>query len=135
MEKQQKPNLIRLLHYHGYTIYFDISSNSDSFIDEENEFSNMKPVKTRSEVEEAARKAIENLYGHDFQDLKVREILPFISDQSVVGGGLPTEDRRDSWDVQVTFLLEGIQYTVDLVVIEKNGQITNARLIDKMTPI
>jgi hypothetical protein len=92
-------------------------------------------VKTRSEVETAARKAIKNLYGQDFQDLKVREILPFISDQSVVGGGLPTEDRHDSWDVQVTFLLEGIQYTVDLVIVEKNGQITSARLIDKMTPI
>ena len=90
----------------------------------------MKQVKTRSEVEAAARKAIENLYGQNFQDLKVRERLPFISDQSVVGGGLPTEDR----DVQVTFLLEGIQYTVDLVIIEKNGQITSARLIDKMTP-
>ena len=95
----------------------------------------MGHVKTRSEVETAARKAIENLYGQDFQNLKVREMLPFISDQSVVGGGLPTEDRHDSWDVQVTFLLEGIQYTVDLVVIEKNGLITNARLIDKMTPI
>ncbi|MGB7679274.1 MAG: hypothetical protein WBL49_10740 [Nitrososphaeraceae archaeon] len=46
----------------------------------------MNPVKSRSEVEAAARKAIENLYGHDFQDLKVREILPFISDQTVVGG-------------------------------------------------
>jgi hypothetical protein len=95
----------------------------------------MEQVKTRSEVEGAARKAIKNLYGQDFQDLKVREILPFISDQSVVGGGLPTEDRHDSWDVQVTFLLEGIQYTVDLVIVEKNGQITSARLIDKMTPV
>jgi hypothetical protein len=95
----------------------------------------MKQVKTRSEVEAAARKAIENLYGRDYQNLKVREILPFISDQSVVGGGLPTEDRHDSWDVQVTFLLEGIQYTVDLVIVEENGQITSARLIDKMTPV
>jgi hypothetical protein len=95
----------------------------------------MKQVKTRSEVEAGARKAIENLYGQNFQDLKVREMLPFISDQSVVGGGLPTEDRHDSWDVQVTFLLEGIQYTVDLVIIEKNGQITSSRLIDKMTPV
>jgi hypothetical protein len=95
----------------------------------------MKQVKTRSEVEAAARKAIENLYGQNFQDLKVREMLPFISDQSAVGGGLPTEDRHDSWDVQVTFLLEGIQYTVDLVIIEKNGQITSSRLIDKMTPV
>ena len=95
----------------------------------------MKPVKTRSDVEEAARKAIETLYGPGFQDLKIREMLPFISDQLVVKGGLPTEDRRDSWDVQVTFLLQGTQYTVDLLVMEKDGQIVNARLIDKMIPI
>jgi hypothetical protein len=95
----------------------------------------MGPVKTRSDVKAAARKAIESLYGHDFQNLKIREMLPYISDQLVVGGGLPTEDRRDSWDVQVTFLLDGIQYTVDLLVMEKDGQITNARLIDKMTPL
>jgi hypothetical protein len=95
----------------------------------------MEQVKTRSEVEAAARRAIENLYGQDFHDLKVREILPFISDQSVVGWGLPTEEKHDSWDVQVTFLLEGIQYTVDLVIVEKNGQITSARLIDKMSPV
>jgi hypothetical protein len=95
----------------------------------------MKPVKTRSDVEEVARKAIETLYGSGFQDLKIREMLPFISDQLVVKGGLPTEDRRDSWDVQVTFLLQGTQYTVDLLVMEKDGQIINARLIDKMIPI
>jgi hypothetical protein len=95
----------------------------------------MIPVKTRSDVEEVARKAIETLYGSGFQDLKIREMLPFISDQLVVKGGLPTEDRRDSWDVQVTFLLQGTQYTVDLLVMEKDGQIINARLIDKMIPI
>ncbi|MDQ3839971.1 MAG: hypothetical protein M3297_11950 [Thermoproteota archaeon] len=95
----------------------------------------MKPVKTRSDIEEVARKAIGTLYGTGFQDLKIREMLPFISDQLVVKGGLPTEDRRDSWDVQVTFLLQGTQYTVDLLVMEKDGQIINARLIDKMIPI
>lgn len=95
----------------------------------------MIPVKTRSDVEEVARKAIETLYGSGFQDLKIREMLPFISDQLVVKGGLPTEDRRDSWDVQVTFLLQGTQYTVDLLVMEKDGKIINARLIDKMIPI
>jgi hypothetical protein len=95
----------------------------------------MKPVKTRGDVEEATRKAVEALYGPGFQDFKIREMLPYISDQLVVKGGLPTEDRRDSWDVQVTFLLQGTQYTVDLLVMEKDGQITNARLIDKMTPI
>jgi hypothetical protein len=67
--------------------------------------------------------------------LRIREMLPFISDQLVVKGGLPTEDRKDSWDVQVTFLLDGTQYTVDLVVMEKDGQIINARLIDKMIPL
>jgi hypothetical protein len=95
----------------------------------------MKPVKTKSDVEAAARKTIESLYGADFKDLRIREMLPFISDQLVVKGGLPTEDRKDSWDVQVTFLLDGTQYTVDLVVMEKDGQIINARLIDKMTPL
>ena len=86
-------------------------------------------------MEEVARKAIETLYGPEYQHLKVREMLPYISDQLVVKGGLPTEDRRDSWDVQVTFLLLGTQYTVDLLIMEKDGQITNARLIDKMTPV
>ena len=62
-------------------------------------------------------------------------MLPYISDQLIVKGGLPTEDRRDSRDVQVTFTLHGTQYTVDLLVMEKDGQITNARLIYKMTPI
>ena len=55
----------------------------------------MKPVKTKSDVEAAARKTIESLY----------------------------------------FLLDGTQYTVDLVVMEKDGQIINARLIDKMIPL
>ncbi|HYZ94252.1 MAG TPA: hypothetical protein VE566_00685 [Nitrososphaeraceae archaeon] len=95
----------------------------------------MKPVKTRSDAEGAARRAIETLYGPEFMDLKIREMLPYISDQLVVKGGLPTEDRRDSWDIQVTFLLRGTQYTVDLLVMEKDGQIVSARLIDKMTPI
>jgi hypothetical protein len=48
---------------------------------------------------------------------------------------LPTEEKRDSWDVQVTFLLNGTQYTVDLIIQEKDGQITYTRLIDKMTPL
>jgi hypothetical protein len=95
----------------------------------------MKPVKTRRDAEEAARKAVEALYGAGFQDFKIREMLPYISDQLVVKGGLPTEERKDSWDIQVTFLLQGTQYTVDLLVMEKDGQIVNARLIDKMTPI
>ncbi len=50
----------------------------------------MKPVKTRSDVDEVTRKAIETLFGPQYQDLKVREMLPYISDQLVVKRGLPT---------------------------------------------
>jgi hypothetical protein len=48
---------------------------------------------------------------------------------------LPDEEKRDSWDVQVTFLQNNIQYTVDLLIHDKDGQIINARLVDKMNPI
>jgi hypothetical protein len=84
----------------------------------------MTSVKTSVDVERSARKAVEALYGTDIRDFKVRVVFPF-----------PSEHRRDSWDVQVTFLVDSIQYTVDLMIEEENGQITNARLIDKMTPL
>ena len=84
----------------------------------------MASVKTSIEIERSAKKVAEALYGTDIKDFKVRVVFPF-----------PSEHNRDSWDVQVTFLLNGIQYTVDLMIEEKNGQITNARLIDKMTPL
>jgi hypothetical protein len=84
----------------------------------------MTSVKTSVDVERSARKAVEALYGTDIRDFKVRVVFPF-----------PSEHRRDSWDVQVTFLVDSIQYTVDLLIEEENGQITNARLMDKMTPL
>ena len=86
--------------------------------------SSMALVKTIEDVEKIAKKAAEALYGTDIKDFKVRVVFPF-----------PSERKKDSWDVQVTFLLIGVQYTVDLMIEEKNGQITNARLIDKMTPL
>ena len=84
----------------------------------------MASVNTNEDVEKAAKKAAEALYGTDIKDFKVRVVFPF-----------PSEHKRDSWDVQVTFLSNGVQYTVDLMIDEKNGQITNVRLIDKMTPL
>ncbi|HMH10828.1 MAG TPA: hypothetical protein VK553_08975 [Candidatus Nitrosopolaris rasttigaisensis] len=84
----------------------------------------MASVNTNEDVEKAAKKAAVALYGTDIKDFKVRVVFPF-----------PSEHKRDSWDVQVTFLSNGVQYTVDLMINEKNGQITNARLIDKMTPL
>ena len=81
-------------------------------------------VKTIEDVEKVAKKAAEALYGTNIKDFKVRVVFPF-----------PSERKKDSWDVQVTFLLNGVQYTVDLMIEEKDGNITNARLIDKMTPL
>ena len=84
----------------------------------------MASVKTSVDIERSAKKAVEALYGTYIRDFKVRVVFPF-----------PSEHKRDSWDVQVTFLVDNIQYTVDLMIEEKNGQVTNARLIDKMSPL
>lgn len=84
----------------------------------------MASINSNEDVEKAAKKAAVALYGTDIKDFKVRVVFPF-----------PSEHKRDSWDVQVTFLSNAVQYTVDLMIDEKNGQITNARLIDKMTPL
>ena len=84
----------------------------------------MNPVKTRDEVEKASKKVTEALYGTDIQDFKIRELF-----------ALPEKGPRTAWDVQVTFLLNKQKYTVDLEIQEKNGQVTNSRLIDTMTPL
>jgi len=84
----------------------------------------MSPVKTKSEIEKASRKTIEALYGNDLHDFKIRVMFPF-----------PSELKHDSWDVQVTFLQGKLQYTVDLMIQENDGKVTNARLIDTMVPL
>lgn len=86
--------------------------------------STMASVKTIEEVEKVSKKAAEALYGTDIKRFKVRVVFPF-----------PSERKKDSWDVQVTFMLNGVQYTVDFMIDERTGQITNTRLIDKMTPL
>lgn len=84
----------------------------------------MSPVRNQKEVEGAAKRIIEALYGADAKDVKIRVLLPF-----------PSEHKREAWDANVTFLLNGLQYTVDLLINEKDGQVTNARLIDTMKPL
>lgn len=84
----------------------------------------MTPVRNQKEVEAAAKKTIEALYGTEVKDIKIRVLLPF-----------PNEHKREAWDANVTFLLKGLQYTVDLLINEKDGMVTNARLIDTMTPL
>jgi hypothetical protein len=97
----------------------------------------MSTSNTTSDIEQFARKAIDVLYGKDgkeIKDFKIREMLPYSTVQIVAQGGLPNEAKRDAWDVQVTFLQNNIQYTVDLLIHDRDGQIINARLIDKMNP-
>ena len=84
----------------------------------------MAPVKTKIEIEKASKKAVEALYGIDIRDFKIRVLFPF-----------PSELKHDSWDVQVTFMQGRMQYTVDLIIQEDDGKITNARLIDTMVPL
>ena len=76
------------------------------------------------EIEDRAKNAVEVLYGSNIQEFKIRELLPF-----------PNETKMEAWDVQTTFLLNKLLYTVDLLIQENNGHITNARLIDTMIPI
>lgn len=84
----------------------------------------MAQVKTKAETEKAARKAAEALYGNDLRDFKIRVLMPF-----------PSELKHDSWDVQVTFMQGKLQYTVDLIIQENDGKVTNARLIDTIVPL
>lgn len=84
----------------------------------------MTPVTTKAEIENSAKRAIQALYGKDIQDFRLRVVFAF-----------PYEHKRDSWDVQVTFLSNGLEYTVDLMIQERDGQITSTRLIDTMVPL
>lgn len=55
---------------------------------------------------------------------------------SVTDVALPEVNRlRVGWDVQVNFMLNGLKYTVDLEMQERDGQVTNARLVDTMEPL
>ena len=92
----------------------------------------MAPIKTKVEIEKASRKATEALYGTNIRDFKIRVLSPF-----------PSEHKHDSWDVAHGFLtlsllpfLQGkLLYTVDLIIQENDGKVTNARLIDTMVPL
>lgn len=83
----------------------------------------MQSVSTTEEIESVSKKVIDTLYGN-VSDFRVNETF-----------AIPEKGTRRGWDVQVNFLLEGEKYTVDIEIQEKNGLITNARLIDTMTPL
>ncbi|HXS60767.1 MAG TPA: hypothetical protein VN703_08160 [Candidatus Sulfopaludibacter sp.] len=95
----------------------------------------MTCVTTDNEIEEASKKAINALFGSNIQNFNVREVFPYSSGQIATKANSTEIQSKDSWDIQVTFLLDNIQYTVDLLIREKDGQVSYVRVIDTMTPI
>ena len=83
----------------------------------------MASVSTPEDIERESSRVINALYG-DVSDFRVNETFQ-----------IPEKGPREAWDVQVNFMLNSLKYTVDLEIQEKDGQVTNARLIDTMTPL
>ena len=83
----------------------------------------MQNVSTQEDVDRESKRVINALYG-DVSDFRVNETFQ-----------IPEKGPREAWDVQVNFMLDALKYTVDLEIQEKDGQVTNARLIDTMTPL
>jgi len=83
----------------------------------------MTQVSTPEDIERESSRIINALYG-EVSDFRINETFQ-----------IPEKGPREAWDVQVNFMLNNEKYTVDLEIQEKNGQVTNARLIDTMTPL
>ena len=83
----------------------------------------MQNVSTPEDIERESKRVINALYG-DVSSFRVNETFQ-----------IPEKGPREAWDIQVNFMLDALKYTVDLEIQEKSGQVTNARLIDTMTPL
>lgn len=83
----------------------------------------MVQVSTPEEIERETKRVINSLYG-DVSDFRVNTTFQ-----------VPEKGPREAWDVQVNFMQNDLKYTVDLEIEEKSGHVTNARLIDTMTPL
>ena len=83
----------------------------------------MDNVSSPEDIERESKRVINALYG-DVSDFRVNETFQ-----------IPEKGTREAWDVQVNFMLNDLKYTVDLEIQEKYGHVTNARLIDTMTPL
>ena len=83
----------------------------------------MQNVSTQEDIDRESKRVINALYG-DVTDFRVNETFQ-----------IPEKGPREAWDVQVNFMLDALKHTVDLEIQEKNGRVTNARLIDTMTPL
>ena len=83
----------------------------------------MNPVSSPDEIFAVSKRVIDTLYG-DVSDFKINETFQ-----------KPEKGPRESWDVQVNFMIDGLKYTVDLDIEEKSGRVVYAQLIDTMTPL
>jgi len=83
----------------------------------------MQSVSTQEDIDRESQRVINALYG-DVDGFRVNETFQ-----------IPEKGPRVSWDVQVNFMIDGLKYTVDLEIQEKDGHVVNARLIDTMTPL
>lgn len=83
----------------------------------------MPQINTPEDIERESKRVVNALYG-EVSDFRVNETFQ-----------IPEKGSREAWDIQVNFMLDSLKYTVDLEMQEKNGQVTNARLIDTMTPL
>ncbi|MCH7562132.1 MAG: hypothetical protein IIC67_12385 [Thaumarchaeota archaeon] len=83
----------------------------------------MQSVSTKEDIDRESRRIINALYG-DVSDFRINATFQ-----------VPEKGPRVSWDVQVNFMIDGLKYTVDLEIQEKDGHVVNARLIDTMTPL
>jgi hypothetical protein len=97
----------------------------------------MPTVTSKVEIETASKNAINALFGPNVENFRIREVFPYSEDQIVTHSEQldKTSQSKDGWDIQVTFLLNGLQYTVDLLILEKDGQVSYSRVIDKMVPL
>lgn len=84
----------------------------------------MVQVSTPEDIEREARRITTSLYGDRISEFRINETF-----------AIPEKGTRVAWDVQVNFMLDGLKYTVDLEIQEKDCQVTNARLIDTMVPL
>jgi len=83
----------------------------------------MVQVSTIEDINRESERVSRALYG-DISNFRVN-----------VHYQIPEKGPRVGWDVQVNFMLNGLKYTVDLEMQERDGQVTNARLIDTMEPL
>ncbi len=83
----------------------------------------MQSVSTQEDIDRESKRVIDALYG-DVSDFRVNATFQ-----------IPEKGPRVSWDVQVNFMIDGLKYTVDLEIQEKDGHVVSARLIDTMTPL